>query len=97
MDYHHHARLTIYSREQLARSVVEGRLSLVAAAAANGLSRQSAGSGCGVIGRLAWQACETGRADLGAAHAAPPQSWSARLRAFAAGAGPECGSRRPPA
>ena len=43
MDYHHHARLTIYSREQLARSVVEGRLSLVAAAAANGLSRQSAG------------------------------------------------------
>ena len=28
MDYHHHARLTIYSREQLAKCVVEGRLSL---------------------------------------------------------------------
>jgi transposase InsO family protein len=43
MDYHHHARLTIYSREQLANSVVEGGLSLRAAAAACGLSRQSAG------------------------------------------------------
>jgi transposase InsO family protein len=43
MDYHHHARLTIHSREQLARSVVEGRLSLREAAAACRLSRQSAG------------------------------------------------------
>ena len=43
MDYHHHARLTIYSREQLAKSVVEGRLSLREAAAERGLSRQSAG------------------------------------------------------
>ena len=42
MDYHHHARLTIYSREELARSVVEGRLSLREAAAERGLSRQSA-------------------------------------------------------
>ena len=42
MDYHHHARLTIYSREQLANSVVEGRLSLREAAAERGLSRQSA-------------------------------------------------------
>ena len=42
MDYHHHARLTIYSREQLAKSVVEGRLSLCEAAAERGLSRQSA-------------------------------------------------------
>jgi len=42
MDYHHHARLTIYSREHLARSVVEGRLSLCEAAAEHGLSRQSA-------------------------------------------------------
>src|SRR5271165_4603392 len=42
MDYHHHARLTIYSREQLAKSVVEGRLSLREAAAERGLSRQSA-------------------------------------------------------
>lgn len=41
MDYHHHARLTIYSREQLAKSVVEGRLSLRAAAAARELSRQT--------------------------------------------------------
>jgi transposase InsO family protein len=42
MDYHHHARLTIYSRGQLAKSVVEGRLSLREAAAERGLSRQSA-------------------------------------------------------
>jgi transposase InsO family protein len=42
MDYHHHARLTIYSREQLAKSVVDGRLSLREAAASCGLSRQSA-------------------------------------------------------
>ncbi len=27
MDYHHHARLTMHGREQLAKSVVEGRLS----------------------------------------------------------------------
>jgi len=42
MDYHYHARLTIYSREQLAKCVVEGRLSLREAAAECGLSRQSA-------------------------------------------------------
>src|SRR5579871_2386417 len=42
MDYHHHARLTIYRREYLAKSVVEGRLSLREAAAECGLSRQSA-------------------------------------------------------
>src|SRR5271165_7294629 len=42
MDYHHHARLTIYSRERLAKSVVEGRLSLKEAAAEFKLSRQSA-------------------------------------------------------
>src|ERR1700683_778878 len=42
MDYHHHARLTIYSREVLARDVLEGGLSLRAAAAACRLSRQSA-------------------------------------------------------
>jgi len=42
MDYHHHARLTIYRREHLAKSVVEGLLSLRQAAAECGLSRQSA-------------------------------------------------------
>jgi transposase len=42
MDYHHHARLTVHGREQLAKSVVEGRLSLREAAAERGLSRQSA-------------------------------------------------------
>jgi transposase InsO family protein len=42
MDYHHHARLTVHGREVLASSVVEGRLSLCAAAAEHGLSRQSA-------------------------------------------------------
>jgi len=42
MDYHHHARLTIHSREQLARKVLERGLSLREAAAECGLSRQSA-------------------------------------------------------
>lgn len=39
MDYHHHARLTIVRREELARKVVEGRLSLKEAEFK--LSRQS--------------------------------------------------------
>jgi transposase InsO family protein len=42
MDYHHHARLTIYSRALLAQSVLEGRLSLKEAAAEFKLSRQTA-------------------------------------------------------
>ena len=42
MDYHHHARLTIHSRELLAKKVLERRLSLREAAAECGLSRQSA-------------------------------------------------------
>ncbi len=42
MDYHHHARLTIHSREQLARKVLQGELSLCEAAAEFKLSRQSA-------------------------------------------------------
>ena len=41
MDYHHHARLTIYSREQLCRSVVEGRLTVKQAVTEFKLSRQS--------------------------------------------------------
>jgi transposase len=40
MDYHHHARLTIVRREELAKSVLEGRLSLKEAEFK--LSRQSA-------------------------------------------------------
>lgn len=43
MDYHHHARLTIHSREQLARKVLERRRSLRQAALEYGLSRQTAG------------------------------------------------------
>jgi transposase InsO family protein len=42
MDYHHNARLTIYSREQLAKRVLAGELSLNSAAAEFKLSRQSA-------------------------------------------------------
>ena len=42
MDYHHHARLTIYRREELAETVIQGRLSLKEAAAEFKLSRQSA-------------------------------------------------------
>ena len=43
MDYHHHARLTIHSREQLARKVLGRRRSLGEAALEYGLSRQTAG------------------------------------------------------
>jgi len=42
MDYHHHARLTVHSREQLARKVLAGEVSLNSAAAEFKLSRQSA-------------------------------------------------------
>jgi transposase InsO family protein len=42
MDYHHHARLTIVRREELAKRVVEGRLSLKEVEAEFKLSRQSA-------------------------------------------------------
>jgi transposase InsO family protein len=42
MDYHHHARLTIVRREELAKKVLEGRLSLKEAMAEFKLSRQSA-------------------------------------------------------
>ena len=42
MDYHHHARLTIYSREQLARKVLQGELTLHSAAAEFKVSRQTA-------------------------------------------------------
>jgi transposase InsO family protein len=42
MDYHYHARLTIHSREQLAKRVLAGELSLNSAAAEFRLSRQSA-------------------------------------------------------
>ncbi len=41
MDYHHHARLTIHSREQLTMKVLAGELSLNSAAAEFKLSRQS--------------------------------------------------------
>ncbi len=42
MDYHHHARLTIHRREELAQAVLQGRLGLKEAAAEFKLSRQSA-------------------------------------------------------
>jgi transposase InsO family protein len=42
MDYHHNARLTIYSREQLAKKVLQGERSLRSAAAECKLSRQTA-------------------------------------------------------
>jgi len=42
MDYHHHARLTIHRREELAKTVLFCRLSLKEAAAEFKLSRQSA-------------------------------------------------------
>jgi transposase InsO family protein len=42
MDYHHHARLTIYSREQLAKRVLQGELTLQSAAADCKVSRQTA-------------------------------------------------------
>ena len=42
MDYHYHARLTIVRREELAKGVLEGRLSLKEAMAEFKLSRQSA-------------------------------------------------------
>ena len=42
MDYHHHARLTIHSREQLARRVLQREVTLNSAAAEFKVSRQTA-------------------------------------------------------
>jgi len=42
MDYHHHARLTIYSREQLAKRVLQEGVALNSAAAEFKVSRQTA-------------------------------------------------------
>jgi hypothetical protein len=41
MDYHHRARLIVHRREELAKNVVDGRLSLCEAAAEYMLSRQT--------------------------------------------------------
>ena len=76
MDYHHHARLTIYSREQLAKSVLEGRLGLGEAAASNRLSRQSAAKWVKryrEAGRAVWP---TGPVGQTARPAAPRRNWS---------------------
>jgi transposase len=67
MDYHHHARLVVHSREQLAQEVLEGRLSLKAAAAAFKLSRQSAA-------KWVRRYREEGRAGLGDRSSRPRRS-----------------------
>jgi transposase len=54
MDYHYHARLVVHSREQLAKSVLEGGLSLKEAAASFKLSRQSAAKWVGRYRDQAW-------------------------------------------
>jgi transposase InsO family protein len=43
MDYHDHARLTVYGREAMCQAIEQGRLRLREAAAERGLSRQTAG------------------------------------------------------
>jgi len=75
MDYHHHARLTLLGREGLAKSVVEGRLSLGEAAAERGLSRQSAGKWV----RRYREAGAAGLADRSSRPASMPRSTSAAL------------------
>jgi transposase InsO family protein len=51
MDYHHHARLTIHSREQLAKKVLQGECTLNSAAAEFKVSRQTAAKW---VGRFRW-------------------------------------------
>ena len=75
MDYHHHARLTVRGREGLARSVVEGRLSLREAAAERGLSRQTAGKW---VKRYREAGCE-GLSDRSSRPKSSPRSTSAEL------------------
>ena len=96
MDYHHNARLTIHSREQLARRVLQGQLSLNLAAAEFKLSRQSAAKWVrrfrqGGIVALADRSSRPQRSP----RSIPPNSPRASKR-YAASAGLACASRKPP-
>ena len=93
MDYHHNARLTIYSREQLARRVLQGELSLNLAAAEFKLSRQSAAKWV----RRFRQGGIVALADRSSRPQRSPRSTSPELAArYAASAGLACASRKPP-
>ena len=59
MDYHHSARLTVIRREELAKGVLEGRLSLCEVAAEYRLSRQTAAKWVGVIASRGFRVCVT--------------------------------------
>ena len=54
MDYHYHARLVVHSREQLAKSVLEGGLSLKEARPPSSSAGRVRPSGSGGIGTKAW-------------------------------------------
>jgi len=75
MDYHHHARLTIYRRELLGKSVVEGRQGLCEAAAAFGLSRQSAAKWVRRYRETGWKACGIGLLGPNDPRAALQRNW----------------------
>ena len=95
MDYHHHARLTIYSREQMAKSVVEGRLSLREAAAERGLSRQSAAKWVRRFREGGVRALQDrSRATSQLTARTVPGTGSGGSNGCAASAGPACGSLR---
>jgi hypothetical protein len=83
MDYHHHARLTIYRREELAKSVIQGRLS--AAKWVARFRREGLGPVCAIVVRVPI-----------VPRAAPGLSWLGGSSVFGASAGQVYGSLRPP-
>ena len=95
MDYHHHARLTIHSREQLARKVLQGVLSLNSAAAEFKLSRQSAAKWV-----RRFRQGDAAMADRSSRPQRSPRSTSPNSprtsKRYAASAGLACASRKPP-
>ena len=97
MDYHHHARLTIHRREELAQAVIQGQLSLKEAAASFKLSRQSAAKWVARFASLAGTGCGIAPRVRVIRPASSTHRWWNAWSACGVNAGPACASPRPQA
>ena len=93
MDIHKNARLTLISREELAKRVSQQGWTLKAAAAAFNVSAKTAAKWVGRYRELGREGLGTARRDRSARRAAPaPIGWR-RSRRCGGSAGPACASR----